>query len=235
MTIKQAVIMAGGKGTRLRPVTNNLPKAMVPANDKPFLEHLLIMLKKRGVTDIVLCVSYLGEQIKSYFGDGTKFGLNIVYSYDGEELLGTGGALKKTESLLNNSFFFINGDVYYDLDYRKIAEEFEKNPTLGLMVVYHNRDKITQNNVIVQKGKLLRYDRDRIDPKLNEVDGSVYVFKKEILDMLPEGKSALEIETFQKLIDSNQFRVYMPENRYYTNGTPEKLKLFEKHLREGDK
>src|SRR3989338_1997571 len=120
----QTVILAGGRGTRLSPITNMIPKPMVTVKDKPFLEYLLLMLKRNSLEKILLCVGYLGEKIEVYFGDGRRLGMEIKYSYE-KEPLGTAGGLKLAENLLEEEFLVLYGDSYLDIDYSAFIYFFQ--------------------------------------------------------------------------------------------------------------
>src|SRR5579862_4785248 len=111
------VILAGGLATRLRPLTETIPKALIEINGEPFIAHQLCLLAARGVQEVVLCLGYLGEQIIDFVGDGKKFGLNVKYVFDGEKLLGTAGAIKHAFSALPDTFFVLNGDSYLPCEY----------------------------------------------------------------------------------------------------------------------
>src|SRR3989304_1012137 len=116
----QMLILAGGLGTRLRPLTKRLPKCMVPANGKPFLEHQLRLLAFRGVRAIGLCVGHLGQRVVESFGNGHRFGVSLTYAWERNGLLGTGGAIRNAEPLLAPEFFVAYGDSYLLLDSREI-------------------------------------------------------------------------------------------------------------------
>ena len=120
----QVAIISGGLATRLKPHTDNIPKAMIVVDGRPFLEHQIELLRGAGVLDIVLCLGHQAELIKAHFGDGAKFGVSIHTSNDGSQLLGTAGALKKAEPLLQVQFFVLDGDAYLKLDYRKVFDSF---------------------------------------------------------------------------------------------------------------
>lgn len=144
----QAAILAGGLGTRLRPLTEDTPKVMVPVAGKPVLLHLLMMLKAQGVDDVVLLTGHMGTQVMDYFGHGENLGIWIRYSQEKAGLLGTGGALKQAESHLLDNFFVINGDTYLPIDYSQVASAFIKTGRLAMMVVYDNsNDTGVPNNV----------------------------------------------------------------------------------------
>src|SRR5208337_2496425 len=148
----QAVILAGGEGTRLRPLTASLPKSMVPVANKPFLEYEISLLKRAGVDDYVICVGYRGETIRSYFADGGPFGVRIRYSDDGDMLLGTAGSLKNAKALLAGRFFITFGDAYSILDYHAAWNRFLSTGKIAMMVVLKNANKYGRSNTVVQKG-----------------------------------------------------------------------------------
>ena len=114
----QAVLLVGGLGTRLRPITESVPKPMVEVEGKPFLEYKIESLKKYGIKKFILCVGYLGHLVEEYFGDGKRFGVDIAYSYERDELLGTAGAVKNAENLVSGDFIVSNGDTFLDIDFQ---------------------------------------------------------------------------------------------------------------------
>src|SRR5271155_3021675 len=130
-------ILAGGLATRLRPITEKIPKSLVPVAGKPFLAHQLKLLHARGIRRVVLCIGYLGEMIQRDFSD-EAYGIKLDYSFDGEKLLGTGGAIKRALPKLGEEFFVLYGDSYLPIDYAPIAEDFHRSGRLGLMTVYRN-------------------------------------------------------------------------------------------------
>ena len=136
----QVVILAGGLATRLGNLTRNQPKSMVKVWGKPFLEYQLEVLRRGGIEDIILCIGHMGEQIERHFGNGSKYGVNIEYSTE-DKLLGTAGALKKAEALLNGRFFTMYGDSYLFLDFSLVMSYFESRNKLALMTVYKNYDR----------------------------------------------------------------------------------------------
>jgi len=148
----QVVILAGGLGTRLRPLTYKIPKAMVPIKGKPFLEHQLKILKNNGLNDILICIGYLGEEVKKYFGNGEKWGLNIEYSFE-REPLDTGGAIKNAEDRLENEFLALYGDTFLDINYKDLISYSRKKAKLGTIVVFKNKPKIFKNNIEINDKK----------------------------------------------------------------------------------
>jgi len=231
--IMQAVILAGGPGTRLKPITEKIPKAMILIGGKPFLELQLNLLKRHGISDIVLCIGHLGEKIKEYFGDGRKFGVEIRYSEETEKLLGTGGGLKKTVDLLDDVFFVTYGDAYLILDYQNVMRHFKKTNKLGLMVVYKNFDRYDKSNVVVEKGLVKIYSKKRKAPNMVYIDFGVSVLRKKALDLIPEGKVADLEELYQELIRRKELLAFETGQRFYEIGSPEGLKEFEELISSG--
>src|SRR5208283_4063956 len=152
-------ILAGGLATRLRPITEKIPKSLVPVAGKPFLAHQLELLHARGIRRVVLCIGYLGEMIQREFSDGGAFGVRLDYSFDGPKLLGTGGAIKRALPLLSDEFFVLYGDSYLPVEYRPIAEFFRRSGKLGCMTVYRNEGRYDTSNVVFRDGEIAVYDK----------------------------------------------------------------------------
>jgi len=227
----QVVILAGGKGTRLRPLTYKIPKVMVPIKGKVFLEYLIELLKKNNLKEILLCIGYLGEQIKNYFGDGKKWGVKIKYSSDGDKLLGTGGALKNAENLLKSEFIVINGDTFLNIDYQDLISFFHQKNKLGVMVVFKNRSKIIPNNVKINKNNQIIFYNKKGDRRANGIDAGVQIFKKKILSLIKANeKVSLEEDIFPMLIKRQELIAYPIKQRFYDIGTLKGLKIFNQIL-----
>ena len=230
----QAVILAGGLGTRLKPLTRQVPKVMVLINGVPFLLHLLRLLKHHGVNEIVLCTGYLSEQVRDIFHDGKNFGLKIRYSEEKEGLLGTGGALKQAQSLLDDHFFVINGDTYLPIDYAEVESAFLKSDKTALMVVYDNReDTGVKNNVALDSDLMvIRHDKESHDSDLKYVEAGVLVLRRAALDRMKEGERiSSEKGLYPGLIQQRQLAAYITGQRFYDIGTPEQKMVFEKFLK----
>jgi len=230
----QAVILAGGLGTRLRPLTEKIPKVMVPVNGRPFLLHLLQLLKGQGINDIVLCIGYLGQQVRDFFGSGEALGLNLRYSEEKEKLLGTGGALKQAQSLLDNYFLVINGDTYLPIDYREVEKAFLRCSKKALMVVYDNRDDTeVKNNVALDENLIVRkYDKKSSEPSSEYVEAGALALRKEVLDMIKEGDAiSLEVGLYPGLIQQGELAAYIARQRFYDIGLPEQRRVFETFLK----
>ena len=159
-------ILAGGLATRLRPVTEKIPKALIEINGEPFLAHQLRLLASKGVKRATLCVGYLGEMLEAYAGDGSRFGLELTYTPDGPHLRGTAGAVAHARPLLGESFFVLYGDSYLPCDYGAVARAFERSGQAGLMTVFHNQDQWDSSNVRFEGGRILAYNKKLRTPEM---------------------------------------------------------------------
>jgi len=230
--MRQALILAGGLGTRLRPVTQRIPKVLMPVGERFFLHYLLTMLVENGVRDVLLLIGHLGEQVVEAVGDGARYGCRVAYSVE-PELLGTGGAIKNAAEKVHDEFFVLNGDTYLPLDYRALDQRWEqrRDELDGLLVVYDNSEPVAPGNVRLGGGDLVAEYRKHADAEGGYVDAGVQVFKKAILDMIPEGRVvSLEQEVFPKLIADRRLGAYPTSTRYYDIGTPERLEAFERYI-----
>ncbi len=226
----QVVILAGGLATRLRPLTDRVPKSLVEVCGKPFLEYQLCFLKKNGVRDIVLCAGYRGEQIEEYFGDGRKYGVNLTYSYEKEQLLGTAGALKNAESLLEEQFFVIYGDSYLLLNFDTIVSWFNELDKLGLMVVYKNDDRYEPSNVVIEGNLVKQYNKKHRTEKMVYIDYGASILRKKVLELVPPGQVCSLEQLFAGLIKQEELLSYQVDERFYQIGSPEGLAEFAKYI-----
>ena len=213
-------ILAGGLATRLRPITEKIPKSLVPVAGKPFLAHQLELLKSRGVKRAVLCVGYLGEMIRRDFGDGEQFGVKLDYSFDGDKLLGTGGAIKRALPLLGDEFFVLYGDSYLPVDYAPIADFFRRSGKLGCMTVYRNEGKYDTSNVFFAGGEIKVYDKKAKLPEMRHIDYGLSLFKGAAFDSHPAGQSFDLAEVMGKLVREKQLAGYEVRERFYEIGSP---------------
>jgi len=219
-TFLQAVILAGGRGERLRPLTDTSPKPMMLVNGYPFLWHLVSRLKRDGFNDLVLCVGYLARQITDYFGDGTPLSVHIRYSVE-NDFLGTGGALRNALPLLERRFMLLNGDTYADMPYKAVAESHSSEPIL--MVVSTN--PINTRNVFFEDDKVREYGKAS-QREFNASDAGVYVMSHEVIKGLGPSKSSLEADLFPSSALSRAIGAYPIEARYYDIGTIARLHEF---------
>jgi len=225
----QAVILAGGLGTRLGELTRDMPKVMLPFNDKPFLYYIISLLQKQGIKDVVLCIGYLGERVKNFFGNGKKLGVNIKYSAEDVKLLGTGGALRQARHLLNEYFLVLNGDTYLPADYLEVEKEYLRLGRKAMMVVYNNEVKTgVKNNIALDRDRMVvSYDKKGTSPDLKYAEAGAVILQKETLGFIPEGeKVSFEDGIYQRLIAQGEMAAYITQQRFYDIGTPEQRLVF---------
>jgi NDP-sugar pyrophosphorylase family protein len=203
---------------------------MLPILGKPFLEYQLDFLRNGGVKNIVLCTGHMGEQIEDYFGDGDRFGVSIRYSRE-ERLLGTAGALKKAGDLLDDVFFTLYGDSYVFLDFTAVMSFFKSKNKLALMSVYKNNDKYERSNTVIAGELVTKYSKREKSDDIIYIEYGANIFRKEALDMIPEGHYSLE-ELFPRLIAKGELLAYEANQRFYQIGSSDGLKEFQKYARD---
>lgn len=200
----KAVILVGGEGTRLRPLTCNMPKPMVPVLNKPFLEHVINHLSSYAVKEIVLAMGYLSPVIHDYFGDGNRLGVGLFYSIESEPL-GTGGAIKNAEKFLDEPFLVLNGDVFTDLDVAAMYR-FHREKRAKITIARMPVEDFTSYGVIETdaQGKIIRFLEKPSPGTVNSsmINAGTYVIEPEILSLItPNVKFSIEHELFVKLSD----------------------------------
>jgi len=223
-------VLAGGLATRLRPITEKIPKSLVPVAGKPFLAHQLALLRSCGIHRVVLCVGYLGEMIQREFGDGSALGMRLDYSFDsprqseakagGPKLLGTGGAVKRALPLLGDEFFVLYGDSYLPVEYRPIAESFRRSGKLGCMTVYRNEGKYDTSNVVFRDGEIVVYDKKSRSPQMQHIDYGLSLFRAPVFDSYASGQPFDLAEVMGKLVHEKQLAGYEVRERFYEIGSP---------------
>ena len=226
----QVAILAGGLATRLRPLTEKLPKSLVLIQGKKFLEYQLEFLKANGVTDVVLCIGHLGEQIEKNFGDGGKFGVKIRYSDEGKKLLGTAGALKKAEKLLEDEFFVMYGDAFLFLDFPNLMCYFKNQNKSALMAVYKNRGRYDKSNTVVEGNFVRRYSKQDKTGEMEYIDYGANILQKKTLELVPMDRPYSLEELFLILIEQNELLAFEVKERFYEIGSPGGLKEFRKYV-----
>lgn len=213
-------ILAGGLATRLRPITEKIPKSLIPVAGKPFLAHQLELLRSRGLRRAVLCIGYLGELIQREFGDGSAYGVKLDYSFDGPKLLGTGGALKRALPLLGDEFFVLYGDSYLPVAYRPIAEFFRHSGKLGCMTVYRNEGRYDTSNVVFHDGGITVYDKKNRPPEMRHIDYGLSLFQASVFESYSADRPFDLAEVMSKLVRERQLAGYEIKERFYEIGSP---------------
>ena len=224
-------ILAGGLATRLRPVTEKIPKALIEVAGQPFLAHQLRLLRGAGIRSVVVCVGYRGEMIEAQFGDGSSLGIEISYSFDGPELLGTGGALKKALPLLGKQFLVLYGDSYLPIDYDAPVRAFSGSGKLGLMTVFRNEGRWDPSNVLFKNGTIQSYTKKSASPEMQHIDYGLGIFRAEAFASWTSGKAFDLADVYQELIAQEQLAGYEVEQRFYEIGSPAGLAELDAMLR----
>ena len=223
----QVVILAGGRGTRLKPLTDNIPKPMMKIGTKPFLEIIIQLLKKNNFRRFVFLVGHLSNIVTDYFGNGSKFDVEIQYSFE-KELLGTGGSLRNSYDLLDEKFILLNGDTYMELDYPAFVH-YASNKNSMITIVSYDGPKFdyTPYNLRIDENDFIRdFSQMNIKPEFNAINTGIYYFNKSILNHFPQGKSSLELDLMPKLIEKNAIAAFRTKEKFYDIGTFNRLQLF---------
>jgi NDP-sugar pyrophosphorylase family protein len=228
-------ILAGGLATRLRPLTETVPKSLVEINGEPFLRHQLRLLRGAGIDRVVLCVSHLGEQVRDSAGDGREFGLHIDYSFDGSILLGTAGALKRALPLLGESFFVLYGDSYLPIDLGAVEAVFRASGKAGLMTVYSNEGQWDTSNVEFVDGRIAAYDKKLRTGRMRHIDYGLGVFHAAAFAEIPEGTSWDLATVYRDLLDAGELAAFEAPHRFYEIGSFSGIEELSSYLRQGCK
>lgn len=219
MKLFPVVILAGGLATRLQPLSNEMPKSLIEINGEPFIYHQLRMLQKQGVRQVLLCVGYLGEKIIDCIGAGENFKLEVTYSFDGEILLGTAGAIKKAWAMLPNNFFVLYGDSYLNCDFAAIQTCFVKQNKNALMTVFKNTGQWDASNIEYCDGQIIAYDKKNKTSAMQYIDYGLGIWSKKIFsDVLPNKFCDLS-NLYQNALEDNQLSAYEVHERFYEIGS----------------
>lgn len=223
-------ILAGGLATRLRPVTETIPKALLPVRDQPFLHHQLGLLRSRGVTKVVLCLGYLGEMVERFAGDGSRWGVKLSYSFDGPTLLGTGGAIRRALPMLDENFFVLYGDSYLECDYAAVSAAFLDSRRNGMMTIFRNEGNFDTSNVAADNGRITRYDKKTLSPDMRYIDYGLGVFRRSVFDRIdPDQVEDLAV-VYQRLLAADQLAAFEVAHRFYEIGSHQGIEDLERHL-----
>ena len=223
--VTQAVILAGGLGTRLKPFTNTKPKPMYPINNVPFIDYLIRQMKDFGMEEVLLLLGYLPEKIMDYLGDGSRYDLTINYDitpvdYD------TGMRIKHAAPQIADTFLLLYCDNYCPINYLKLFSDFCNNKAKIQITVYSNRDNYTKNNLhITDDGLVTTYDKKRIRSNLQGVDIGYALVDKSVISRLPEENCNFESEIYTQLVQKKEIFATVTEHRYYSVGSFEQIKL----------
>ena len=228
-------ILAGGLATRLRPITEKIPKLLVEVAGEPFFSHQIRLLKEAGLTHLVVCVGHLGGQIVERYGDGGHWGVKIDYSFDGPKLLGTGGALIQALPKLGDAFYVLYGDSYLPIDYGAVGDFFLRSGQPGLMTVFANHGRYDRSNVWFEAGKIKAYDKKTPLPQMDHIDYGLGLFRASAFDGYPRDAVVDLAEVQQSLVARHQLAGYESKQRFYEIGSPKGLKELDALLRQPGK
>lgn len=217
----RVAILAGGLATRLGPLTDKIPKSLIPIAGEPFVTHQLRLLQRNGIQHVILCVGHLGEMIARAIGDGHAFGLKVEYSYDGAKLLGTAAAIRTALPKLGKNFFVMYGDSYLPCDYAAIEKVFEGCGKLGLMTVFRNDGQWDASNVEFEEGRILAYSKKNRTSSMRHIDYGLGVFSAEAFVGTPATDLA---DVYAELLRAGELAAVEVRERFYEIGSPAGLK-----------
>jgi N-acetyl-alpha-D-muramate 1-phosphate uridylyltransferase len=223
-------ILAGGRATRLGPLVADRPKAMIAVAGRPFVDHQLALLQRKGVRQVVFCVGHLGDQIEAHVGDGSRYGLAVTYAYDGERLLGTGGAVRRALPLLGQLFYVVYGDAYLDIDYASVLAHFLARPEPALMTIYHNGRRWDTSNVVFRDGRIVRYDKRRPDPEMMYIDYGASLYRAVALERIPPDEPYDLGDLTNELAAQGLLAGYEVTQRFYEVGSVAGIRDTEAYL-----
>jgi NDP-sugar pyrophosphorylase family protein len=231
MTLSVA-ILAGGLATRLRPITETIPKALVEVAGRPFVCRQLDYLKAQGIKRVVLCTGYLGEMIERVVGDGSDFDIEVSYSPDGPTLLGTGGAIKRALPLLGDNFFLLYGDSYLPINFASVEFAFLESRKSGLMTVFNNGDLWDKSNVLFRDGQLVEYNKKSPSREMRHIDYGLGVLQASAFMNYKVGEIFDLADFYHALSLEKDLAGYEVHERFYEIGSHSGLKEAETYFYE---
>ena len=247
--VTQAIIFAGGLGERLKPFTENNPKPMYPINGKPFIEYLVEQIKSFGISDIIILLGYLHEKVEGYFGDGTKFGVNIRYVVTPVEC-DTELRLKGAKDILNDEFLMMYCDNICPINFERLCDNYFSHDALIELSIYDNSDNWTKSNIIIEEnkisnivineskefndnfksGKVIIYDKKRLTPNLKYVDIGYAIISKKVIDYMDDNNNNFESIVYPKVLNEKKLYATVIKHRYYSIGSFERIEYTKKFL-----
>jgi NDP-sugar pyrophosphorylase family protein len=197
---------------------------------KPFAEHQLSLLRRKGIARVVFCIGHMGERVRDALGEGLRRGIDIGYSFDGPNLLGTGGALRNALPLLGDRFLVVYGDTYLDCDYAAVERAFLESGKAGLMTVFRNAGRWDKSNVLFRDGRILRYDKRDRTPEMEHIDYGLGALRAEAFAPYP-AEGLLDLETvYRDLLARGELAAHEVSERFYEIGSPEGLDETRRYL-----
>lgn len=228
--LKQAVILAGGLGTRLKPITNDLPKPMVDINGKPFIDYLLNYLSRQKLKDVIILSGYKSEILEDYIGDGSNYNLNITFSKL-DSRAQTSERIYNCIDKLDDEFLLMYCDNFIPLNLSDMTKSYFDKGKKAQIAVYTNKYLMTKNNLIYEKDKLVKYDKSRTENNLNGVNIGFIILNKSVVELLQNKKQDFESIIFPDLIKNNQISCFLTDHKYYSIGNLDRLPATRKYFK----
>jgi NDP-sugar pyrophosphorylase family protein len=225
-------VLAGGLAMRMRPLTETVPKSMLPVAGEPFIAQQLRLFREQGLSRVVLCLGHLGAAVQDFVGDGSAFGLSVSFSFDGQKLLGTAGALKKATALLGDVFWVVYGDAYLDIDLRPIWASFQSDPRPALMTVCRNEDSWDKSNVLFRDGRIVAYDKKSPDSAMKHIDYGLLLLHHQVLDAVRAGEKTDLADVLSALVRQDAVMGFEVRERFYEIGSHQGLRETDEHIRQ---
>ena len=224
------VVLAGGLATRMRPLTERIPKSLIEVAGRPFICRQLDYLRSQGITRVVLCIGYLGDQIKEVVADGHAFGLDVRYSPDGPTLLGTGGALKRALPLLGECFFVLYGDSFLPCDYREVQQAFVDSGRPALMTILRNGNRWDKSNVLFRNGRIVEYNKGSPRPEMEYIDYGLGILSASVFSDYSDDMPADLAEVYHRLSLVGALAGHEIHSRFYEIGSHKGLQEAEMYF-----
>jgi len=228
-------ILAGGLATRLHPITETIPKSLIDVAGKSFVVRQLDYLRRQGIKLVVLCVSYLGEQVETVVGDGSAFGLKVQYSWDGSRLMGTGGALRQALPLLGEQFFVFYGDSYLPIDFCEVEQRYLDSGKPALMTVLRNGNLWDKSNVLFRDGCITEYNKRTPKPEMAHIDYGLGVLSASVLKDAPVNEPFDLADIYHKLSLQGALAGHEVFERFYEIGSHKGLNETIDYFKKGEK
>jgi len=223
-------ILAGGLATRLGPLTRETPKCLLEVAGQPFVHHQLRRLHGQGVRKVVLCLGHFGEKVVEAVGDGSAFGLEVAYSFDGPELRGTAGAIRQALPRLGPAFFVLYGDSYLECNYATVQRAYEAAGTMALMTVFRNEGQWDSSNVEFSGGRIVAYDKVTRSPVMRYIDYGLGVLSDRAFDTVPENGACDLAAVYQEMLRRGELAGFEVAERFYEIGSVAGLEETRRHL-----
>ncbi len=226
----KALILAGGKGTRMGDLAKTIPKCLLKIQGKPIMEHIILLFKKYEIKDIIICVGHLSEQIIDYFGDGKKFGVSITYIKENNPM-GTAGPLKLAKKFLTETFIMCNGDELKEIDLEDMYNFHRENRGMSTIALTTVEDPSAYGVAVINGNKIVAFVEkpSKANAPSNLISAGLYILEPEVINTIPDGYSMIENDVFPKLAGEDGLFGYPFSGQWFDTGTPERFKKAERH------